>query len=497
MNNGVSIKARLARVWRFVTDEVWDVELSALSVRRRFGVNAIRVVQLVIKDFRKDECPLHAAALTFSTMMSIVPVLALSLALARGLGGEDAAKGWIREGVADWTSGFSKGTNAVSGASGAQSSAAQVAVVVTPAVSNPLGAAAIDDVDPAALAKQINRIVESGFEKMENVSFRALGGVGLAVLVWMVIAVLGRVESSFNQVWGVTVERPLLRKFTDYLSVLFILPILLVAASSLPIVDFTTRYLDAHSARVVRDVLGSGLLKHLTVFTMTSLAFTFLIMWMPNARVRFLPGLAGGVITAVCFLIWLWVCAALQVGAARAGKIYGSFATLPILLAWVNVSWQIIFLGAESAFAIQNCSTYRMEQGAHRASVRARLILALSVVTDAARAMMTDGRPFSANAYAQERRIPVRFLLSTMDELIHAGLMAEVVAAPGSYVLLRTPDTIPVNDVFNCMMQAGVNPGGLGLGRVPVAVIGVVDLMDKGMDGALKGMTVRDVAGKI
>lgn len=217
-------RAKLTRVWRFVTEDVWDLELSALSVRRRFGVSALRVVQLVWKDFRRDECPLHASALTFSTLMSIVPVLALSLALARGLGGEEAAKSWIRNSVADWTSGFAvveadvagtlpTVTDVSAGLAGADGSAAANAA---PRPSDP--------VDPAALAHQINHMVEAGFKKMENISFGALGGVGLGLLVWMVIAVLGRVEASFNRVWGVTSERRLYRKFTDYLSVLFVLP---------------------------------------------------------------------------------------------------------------------------------------------------------------------------------------------------------------------------------------------------------------------------------
>ncbi|MCE9613048.1 MAG: YihY family inner membrane protein [Lentisphaerae bacterium] len=465
-----------------MTEDVWDLDLGALSVRRRFGVNFIRVVQLVFRDYRRDECPLHASALTFNSIMSIVPILALSLALARGLGGEDAAKEWVRNRVGDWTHSFAQTEAAVdrhlAQFEGVSPGADQAAY------------------DAAALARQINSLVETGFEKMGNVNFGALGGVGLAVLIWMVIAVLGQVESSFNGVWGVTVQRPLWRKFTDYISILFILPLLLLAASSLPIADLASRHLDDTSARMVRDVLGSGILKHVMVFTMTSAAFTFLLMFMPNTKVRFVPGASGGVLTAICFLVWMWICAALQVGAVRAGKIYGSFATFPILLAWVNVSWQIILFGAEVAFAIQNCSTYRMEQGASRASVRARLTLALSVVVDAAHGMLQpDGRPFQVGEFVQARRIPMRFLLATLDDLVKAGLMAEVAGVPGRYALLRAPDTVRVKDVFDSILASGVAPGSLGLARVPESVTAVVDQMAKGMNDALANRTVRDVVG--
>ena len=471
---------------RFVNEDIWDVELSALNPPRRHGIQLLRVLQLVWRDFRDDECLLHASALTFSTMMSLVPVVALSLALARGLGGQEVAQDWIRHRVSEWTSGFGHMPTLVSTTdSGAPSAEDADAAAETP---DP------DAVAADALARQINRIVEAGFEKMGNVSFGALGGVGLGVLVWMVIAVLGQVEASFNRVWGVTIERPFWRKFTDYLSVLFILPLLLIAASSLPLADFATRYLDATSAGVVRGILGSGALKHATVLVMTTLAFTFLIMFMPNTRVRATAGLTGGAVAALCFLVWLWVCASLQVGAARAGKIYGSFATLPILLAWVNVSWQIVFIGAEVAFAVQNANTYRLEHGAYRANVRARMIVALSVVADAARQMLSDGRPFDVAQYARERGVPVRLLYGTLDELVKAGLMAEVTGAQGQFALLRAPDTIHVSEVMQVVMRAGVQPGVLGLGRVPAPVIEAFERCAKGADDAVAGVTVRDVA---
>lgn len=488
-------RKKASRGWHYITEGVWDVELSSLSVRRRFGIGAIRVLHLIWRGFREDECPLHASALTFTSLMSIVPVLALSLALARGLGGDDAAKTWIRARVADWTDTFQ---HAKEQADRLSHPHAEVAAGMARAVStNSITYALADDdsVDPAVLAAQINRMVEAGFSKMDNVSFGALGGVGLALLVWMVIAVLGQVESSFNTVWGITVERSLWRKFTDYLSILLILPFLLLVASSLPIADYVTRYLNPASAQVVNHVLGSGLLKHATVFVLTSLAFAALISLMPNTRVKVVPALSGGAITAILFLLWLWVCAWLQVGAARAGRIYGSFATLPILLAWVNVSWQIVFLGAEAAFAIQNCRTYRMEQRSGQASMRARLTLALAVVTETARLMIRDGKPLDVTAYAQGRQVPVRFLLSVVDELVKAGLMAEVKTASGGYVLLRAPESILVRTIVDGILRTGAPPEALGLATAPPDVIRALVRMDEGLEQALQQHTVRDLVG--
>ncbi len=459
-----------SRLRHFLMEGVWDLEPTSLSFVKRMGVRLVRVVSLVIEGFRADECPMHAAALTFNTLMAIVPVLALSLSLARGLGNEEAARARIRDLVAEWTSGF--GTNHV------------VQVEATEA----------SEAAGGYLAGEINRLVESGFEKVENVRFAALGGVGLAVLLWMVVAVLGKIENSFNRVWGVTAGRSLWRKFTDYLSVLFIAPFLALLASSLPAADFATRYLDPATARVVEAFLASGLLKALVTVTLTSLFFAVFIMFMPNTRVRTVPGLVGGLVCGLAFLGWLWICAALQVGAARYGKIYGSFAVVPIVLAWVYVSWEIVLFGAEVAFGVQNCGTYGQERHAGQASVRARAGMALRLVVEGARAMRAGTVPgVDIAALARERRLPVRFVNTVVSELAEAGLIGELVEHPGHYVLLRDPEGLTARAVVDAILQAGGDQPADPLADVP-RLAEVLDAAHRELGRALDGSTIAALA---
>lgn len=474
-----AILGGLRHAWRFVTSEVWDVELTTLSPKYGFGVRAVRVVHLVIRGFREDECPMHASALTFSTLMSIVPVLAISLALARGLGGAEVAKSRIRQTVADWTQTFAvaAATNAPAAGEGSAET----------------GAAGDGDFEPAGLAAKIETLVDDGFKKVENISFGALGGVGLVLLMWMVISVLGRVEASFNRVWGVSVGRSLWRKFTDYVSILMVLPILVVAASSAQAADFATRFLDEATAASVKDFLGSGALKNATVVIMTTLCFGFLIMFMPNTRVRVWPGLAGGFVAGLLFIGWMCLCAAIQVGAARYGKIYGGFAVVPIILAWVYVSWEIVLLGAEVAFAVQNCGTYRMEQGAEKASFRARMVLALSLVLEAARNMLGPGTKLDVAEYARRKRVPVRLLNDVVSQLVGLDILAKVSEGSDGYVLLKAPGSLPVHQILDAISRAGVKPEDLGLADVDPAIGRVVDGMHDRLDASLRDATVRDL----
>ncbi len=480
------LRGGMRRAIAFVGEDVWDIEVTSLSALRASGVKAIRVVCLVFLGFRKDECPLHASALTFSTLMAVVPVLAISLSLARGFGGDDAAKDWIRDRVNDWTQTFRLRAHATHTAPAA-TSATNAVVVVDAAFGEAFSVSGSD------IADQINGLVEKGFQKVENISFAKLGSVGLVLLLWMVVQVLGRVESSFNRVWGITVGRSVWRRFTDYLSVLLILPLLVVAAASLPALDLATRFLDERAASVIRSFVGSGLYKGFTVATMTALSFTFLLMFMPNARVHFRPALVGGITAALLFLFWLWICAAIQSGVGKYGKIYGSFAIVPILLAWVYVSWQIVLFGAEVAFASQNCNTFRMEQGARNASIQARLGLALTVLSEAAGAMLGRSGSFTVSAFVKQRHVSVRFLNDVIDELVRAGFLGRLADTEGAYVLLRPPADVLVRDVVSTIMTAGVAGADLGLSlhssKIRQAVVGATE----GVTQALRDTTVAEL----
>lgn len=471
----------LRKVWRFVIADVWDVELTSLSRGRRMLARFVRVASLVFKGFRDDECPLHASALTFSTLMSIVPVLAVSLALARGFGAADAAKSKVLDAVNDWTQTFEvqASTNLAAVAGDGDATAADGAGNV--------------EFDASTLGLRIKDLVEQAFERVESISFTALGGVALILLIWMVISVLGRVEGSFNRVWGVTVGRSMWRKFTDYLSILIILPILIAAASSLPVVDFVTRFLGDSSVAAVRGILDSAPLRTFTVVGMTTLCFGFIIMFMPNTRVKPAAGLTGGFVTGLLFIGWMGICAAIQVGAARYGKIYGSFAVVPILLAWVYVSWQIILFGAEVAFAVQNCATYRMEQGSEKANFKARSTLALCLIVVAAKNMLGKGNMLDITAFAGERRVPVRLLNEVVTELAGLGILAEVSEGSGRYVLLKAPASFEVSRVLDALSGFGVPAEKVGLADVDPAIVRLVDQAGEGTSSALDGVTIDDL----
>jgi len=464
---------RVGRVLWFMRRGLWDVQIHELPWIQRGGVKALRVGCLVASGFRRDQCSLHAASLTFFSMMALVPVLVLALALARSFGGADLAKQQLDEQVNAWMAEMEQAVEVRTADDGATQQAAAAHEEVT-----------------RAFSEQFREITDQLFAQVNKINFGKLGGIGLVMLLWTVIGVLGKVESSFNQVWNVEKPRPFVRKFADYLAMILILPFLFTAASTVPvaamIADMMAKTVGGPTSDSLKHVLHSGLLKNGIALAMGTATFAFLLGFMPNTRVRALPALFGGLVTMVLFGGWLKLCAMAQVGIAGYSALYGGFAVLPILLMWVYTSWQIILLGAEITFAVQNRDTYMREQYADEASLRARLLLALTLCVETSRcARSPAGGPFAAEAFARQRGIPQSFARRVLDGLVRDGLLAEVAERPGVYLLCRCDSRVTVADIAKILMDDGEPPEALGLGKPDSAVAACAQRFEEGIEASL------------
>ncbi|HOE60683.1 MAG TPA: YhjD/YihY/BrkB family envelope integrity protein [Kiritimatiellia bacterium] len=440
------------RVTTFLRHDLWEMRSSELPWLYRSGVYLLRMGHLVVDGFRRNACSLHAASLTFFTLMGLVPILVLALALARTFGGADLAKEQLDRHLNAWMSQMEAAVDART-AEIAEGDAEknQVHEEVTKAFST-----------------QVREIADQLFDQVNSISFGTLGGIGAVMLIWSVVGMLGKVEDSFNRIWGVERSRVLVRKLADYLFVIIILPFLIMVVSSMPIAKMITDAMDKTVGGAVSDgvrmVVNSSLLKSGITLTVGTLTFAFLLGFMPNVRVQTGAALVGGLVTLVLFGGWLKLCAMLQVGIAKYSALYGGFAVLPILLMWVYTSWQIILLGSEIAFAVQNRDTYVLEQNASRASLRSRLLLALTLCAEAAHcAKDPAGGPFAAEAFARRRGISSRFVKDILEDLARHGILAEVAGRPGDYLLARCGSSLTAAEIAKALLDEGEPPEALGL----------------------------------
>ena len=433
------LKNRLQGLQQFLLHDIWDVELSTLSAGKSLPIRLLRVAQLIIKGFTEDDLAVHASSLTFVTLMSLVPILAVGFALLKGFGfGQE-----------------------------------QINTLLEWKISMP---------------EQFQTFINSVLNIVNTTNFAALGWAGLGFVIFTAVIMLASIEVSFNRIWGITQMRSPLRQTANYISVIVLVPLLIGAASAVEAsLKGIVPILPESISFVVKNLL------RLTSFFMTWLAFLFLYILLPNTRVLASSAFMASLIGGTFWLFWQKAYISLQMGVARYNAIYGTFASVPIFLAWLYMSWVIILLGAELAFALQNAATYRLESAADAASSKSKVALALSIVTRAAEALAGGLAPFETSLYARKRRVPIRLLNGVVRLLVRNGLLVETAGKESCYVLLKAPAALRVKEIVDMVIQEGAKPETLGLADLDAPVADVLKKMETGLAGSLDAMTIQDL----
>jgi len=294
--------------------------------------------KMVIASFLDNHCSMHAAGLTYFSMLAMVPILCILLLAAKACNVDDLVRRHINERIDAMIVNIE------------QSQDDELAQV-----------AATDEETRCArrevaqdLGRQARQLSDALFARIDRFDVGTLGWIGFVFLLWTVISSIGMVEVSFNEIWEVPKPRAIWKRALIYLSVVIILPVIGALAMSLPILNIVKNVILAtFGATWLTEWVSAGLIWFLdsTLFrvvialTFATLDFAFLFSTLPNCRVDFKDAAKGGMITAVLFGAWMKICAVAQVGVARSSALYGSFAFLPIVLAWLYMSWQIVLLG--------------------------------------------------------------------------------------------------------------------------------------------------------
>ena len=438
-------KGPQGRVLRFFTETIWDARLEELGRLRRFGYKCARVVFLAIVGFVGDNCMLRAMALTYTTVLSLVPLLAFSFAILKGLGFyEDLRRNRI-EPYLDTLF----GSAATAAAGGLQA--------------NDASPDSLAGAQEAGLA-HLRGVFENVLNTVDGTDVKKLGAIGLVVLLLAVHRLLSSVESSFNQIWSVRKARTLIRKLSDYLTMVVIAPIFLVVA-----IGVTTALQNAGVLEFLEEKLALGavlqLLIKLAPVLVGWIAFSLLYLVMPNRRGRLGAALLGGLFASVAWECALLAHIAFQLGVAKYNAIYAGFAAIPIFLVWVQLSWVIVLAGAELSYAFEKHYEYQgIGTGtrigpAHAEHVAVRLMARIS------EAFLAGER--APNVPELARRVgvagsTVEQLLSDMRErgLVAAIEPLEAGQAQG-WKPARDPAAIRISDVLHAVRgNLGVSDGG-------------------------------------
>jgi membrane protein len=382
-----------AQIRDFLSKTLWEIE-----PERRSRLSALRLLQfsiMLVEGFVRDRLLLRASALSYFTVIALVPLLAVVVAIASAVG--IGSSGFI-----DWLVGTIS-----AGAPGA--------------------------------AGVIRALIE-------RVDFTGFGTLGGAVLFVTTVLGLGTVEGSLNDIWGVASGRSFARRFADYLAVLVVAPLLGGLALSLGS-SLQSRWPDSLPALpFASDPAGAWI-----PIAMLTSAFTFLYWFLPNAGVRVVSAAIGGVFAGIAVTVAQSIYVHFSVGVARADALFGSFALVPLLFAWIYVFWAIVLLGAEIAFAHQNFALYRQEVRSAPATPAEREAIALQIALDVARCFGASEPAPLADALADELQVPVRTVRAVAAQLVDAGILAtRVVDATQElgFQLGRPAESITAADVL-------------------------------------------------
>lgn len=363
---------------KYLTEDIWHIPLGELPKRKSFLIREIRIIVLAFKGFAEDKVQLRASALTFNTLLSIVPIVALAFGIAQGFGFDKRLE-----------------TEIINNFQGHET----VMLYVLD-----LARGFFDNIEPGLMA-----------------------AVGLSILIWSVMQVLSHIEKSFNHIWQIKKSRPWGRKFADYLSIMLIAPVFLILSGSLTVMISSMIETVSVKITVVNSLKPAiiYLLKFSQFFVMW-IVFTLLYLVMPNTRVKFRSAFVAGLIAGTMFQIVQIIYIDFQVGVSKYNAIYGSFAAFPLFIIWMQLSWLIVLLGAEISFANQNVKKYEFESESLKISPEQQRILMLVILNIIVKRFINGDTPLSSSQIAEQLKLPVRLSREIIYNLSEAGVLTEI-----------------------------------------------------------------------
>ena len=370
----MNFRQTIKKLVRLFQVDIWEAKADGEFHWKYIFYEVLKKLILAVRFFTTKHVMSQASALTYSTMLAIVPILAVVFAIARGFGYNIYIEVWFRN---------------------AFSSQPQV-------------------------AETIIGFVNSYLVHTKSGVFL---GVGLLFMLYTVLMLVSNVESTFNEIWQVKNQRTIFRTFTDYLAMLFLFPILIVLASGFTIYMAT-----------LADSMGDAELIAPTLrfflecfpFVLMSLLFISLYVFMPNTHVQLKACIVPGILAGICMQLLQDVYIYAQIWMSSYNAIYGSFAALPLFMLWLQISWTICLFGAELCYTNQNLEYYDYNTRTSDISHRNRMMISALLMGRICKRLNSEQKPYTANELRNETKVPIRIVNDLLYQMVDAGLLAEL-----------------------------------------------------------------------
>lgn len=377
MKQKKSIGEWISWLIHFLSHDIFRINETELSKSMRFFVRLLKKLVISIRDFIEYDLIIKASALTYYTILAIVPIFALFLAIGKGFGFADTIEQFVNKLIGD----------------------------------NP------------EIANIVMGFVNNYLDQTQGGIFV---GFGIGLLLWAVLNMFRQIEANFNNIWNVKKNRSIVRQFTTYITMLIVVPILIVISSGL------SAKVDAIIDIIAQSTVGSffipiyQFLVQLAPFVIYWILFTLIFLIIPNTKVKVTDAMFSGIVTGTIFLALQFLYVNGQISLAQYNAVYGSFAAIPLLLFWLQLSWLIVLYGAELCYVSQNLMIFSFEKDTKNISRRYKdytLFVVLKIIINR---FCQAQQPISANQIAVNYNIPIRLVCDHLKLLVDTDIISEI-----------------------------------------------------------------------
>ena len=426
---------------------IWAYNASDDSAPRSPWRHFLQIAAMSIRDLMGGMITLHAMSLVYTTLLSMVPLLAVSISVLKGFGVHDQLE---------------------------------------PALANLL----------APIGEKSTEITAQIVGFVENMKIGVLGALGLAMLIYTAVSLIQKIESAFNHTWRLKSSRSLMQRFSDYLSVIMVGPVLVFSA-----VGITASLGSNYIVELLHTLPYMSTLLHLIgkliPFLLVIVAFTFIYLLVPNTRVRIGSALYGAVIAGGLWQTSGMLFTSFVGGSAKYTAIYSGFAVLLVFMIWLYLSWIILLIGASISFYHQNPEQLRWRKSDLHLSARLRDQLALQAMVSIARAYdrQSDLDPSLENL-AADQQVPIVVLERMLDALAGDGLVRQSADKPPRYLPGASLQRIRLLDILHSARNAE-DEGQSDVLRSDAAVSRLLQELDQQLIAQLQEQTLAEFLQKI
>jgi membrane protein len=417
------IRTLVRRARRFLDLQIWEHDLSGRSTVETFFIRQLRVALIVLRGTARGGISLRASAMTYSTLIALVPLLIVGFSVFHNLGGLEGLETRLERLV-------------------------------------------YENIMPGQQA-QVQDWLNGIFASLRGGAF---SGLTVLFLTVGVLGLLSSIEGAFNDIWGLTKGRSFFQRISTYTTLIVVSPLLIGVSLSMTASLESSAIID----RIVEWIPGGswlvGLAFRVLPLLLTGVAFTVLYMVMPNVKVRLRAALPAGMTAALLWEISKMGYAAYLRSATMYTTIYGSLAAIPLFLLWVYVTWLVTLFGAQLTFAQDAVDDFREEEMAGLVSQRERIRVGLQLAIEACRSYLHEVPPPELVEISRRIGLPLRLVRNVAETLTEGGIL-HVVMADGEWGIApaRAPCRITVYEIIACILTAGHAPHGIareGLARV-------------------------------